>query len=362
MQSHPRTSLALSPFLLLHASVQITPTHLRFVFTTPLYSAKQDSSVVLLVSNHHLVTEKLYPTLLNLFWGPRFTHQDNKTSVSLQAATGTSAWAGQPSISTWWRQSLSRCSQLEICFNWLRVTLNPGSSYLCSSPQARWMTETSTYQSLRDTSSYNKWLLNKSPCLRHKTTASKSGQSTLLFSHLLKSSVNLSLSKPWHYNGCANDSAMKFGNLPAPHSALYSGWIGCCLYLCLLKFLYQLTAMLSSMASPCAKAEPTTSWPSNSHYLALKRHSCVPKSQVVAFAALQNSLSKSTGTADMERIPSCAFLSKDQILQLPLHTLAVEAISMSHSQIICLYYIGMGQYSSSSFKSGKSFYLFNNDN
>lgn len=153
-----------------------------------------------------------------LFWGPRLFFcepTDKKASISLQAATGTSAWPGQVpphSEGRSWVNVLSLRSVFVL--SWQRVTLNPGS-HLPSSPQARWKTETSTYPSPGDTLSYNKWLLNKSSCLRIRTTASQNGKSTLLFSHLLNSSENSSLGKPWHYNGCAIDSAGRAWQSPS---------------------------------------------------------------------------------------------------------------------------------------------------
>lgn len=196
--------------------------HLCFVFTTPLYSSKQDASVVLLVSNHQLITEKLYPTLLILFWGPRLLAKITSHLSVHRQLLGQVLEQGNPG--SHWVNVLSWRSVFVLSCQ--RTTLNPGS-YLPSSPQARWLTETSTSPSPGDTSSYDKWLLNKSPCLRHKTTALKNGQSTWLFSHLLNSSVNLSLSKPWYYNGCATDSTMKAWQSPScpPCSVLWLDWL-----------------------------------------------------------------------------------------------------------------------------------------
>lgn len=55
----------------------------------------------------------------------KVTRQDNKSSISPQAATGTSARAGQP------RQSLSQCSQLEVCVRF-KLSKNDSESWILS--------------------------------------------------------------------------------------------------------------------------------------------------------------------------------------------------------------------------------------
>lgn len=117
MQSHPRTSLAFSPFLLFHASVQITPT-IKLMFYTHYSSVLIQTRCLCCVTCLQSPADyrEVVSHTPNLILRCKVTCLwADKAAMGLQAATGASAWAGQPCNSTQWRKALSQCSQFEVC-------------------------------------------------------------------------------------------------------------------------------------------------------------------------------------------------------------------------------------------------------
>lgn len=125
MQFHPRTSLAFSPLLLFHASVQITPTSCTYVLYSLLLCTHPNKMPLLCCLKPPTDYREVVSHTSYLILRSKVTRQDNKSSISPQAATGTSARAGQP------RQSLSQCSQLEVCVRF-KLSKSDSESWILS--------------------------------------------------------------------------------------------------------------------------------------------------------------------------------------------------------------------------------------